>query len=56
MPPTPCPVTFPLTVVEPLQGAGLGEAEAVMPCGLRSVTKLWSRPRTTPASLVATTR
>ena len=55
-PPTPCPLTFPLTVVEPLQTAGLGEAEAVIARGLRSVTKLRSRPRVTPASFVATTR
>ena len=33
-----------------------GEAEAVIPRGLRSVTKLRSRPRVTPASLLATTR
>ena len=46
----------PLTVVEPLHVAGLGEAEAVMPWGLRSVVKLRSRPRATPASLLATTR
>jgi hypothetical protein len=56
VPPTPWPVIRPLSVVEPLQTAGLGDVDTVIALGLRSVVKVRSRPRATPAAFVATTR